>query len=233
MAEINISAADVLGAASKSGRKLKDNPAQDEGFKAATDQARILAYYLTLLVKWNKSMNLVGPQRWEKVFHSLIIDSLHLADFLDSLDLPDNPVSLDLGAGAGLPGIPLRTLWQAGDYHLVESREKRCIFMRTALRMMKLPRIEVFQGRAEKFPQETLPADLILSKAFMPWKELLEFVKPMVAPQGRIVILSNDPAPSAQELEALGHELEDSMQYKAGGKVHYFWCLRRARGSWG
>ncbi|ACS81764.1 16S rRNA (guanine(527)-N(7))-methyltransferase RsmG [Maridesulfovibrio salexigens] len=227
MAEININAADILGAASKAGRKLKDNTAQDEGFKAATDQARVLAYYLTLLVKWNKSMNLVGPQGWEQVFHSLIIDSLHLADFLDSLELPSNPVTLDLGAGAGLPGIPLRALWQAGDYRLVESREKRCIFMRTALRMMKLPRTDVFQGRAEKIPSETLPADLILSKAFMPWKELLEFVKPMLAEQGRIVILSNDPAPSEQDLDGPGYELEDSMQYKAGDKTHYFWCLRR------
>lgn len=227
MAEINISAGEILGAASKAGRKLKDNPKQDEGFKAATDQARVLAYYLTLLVKWNKSMNLVGPQGWEQIFYSLISDSLHLADFLDSLDLPADPVSLDLGAGAGLPGIPLRSLWQAGDYHLVESREKRCIFMRTVLRMMKLPRTEVFQGRAEDIPQDTLPADLILSKAFMPWKELLKFVKPMLASQGRIVILSNDSAPSAQDLEELGHELENHMQYKAGDKKHYFWCLRR------
>ncbi|WP_419781642.1 16S rRNA (guanine(527)-N(7))-methyltransferase RsmG [Maridesulfovibrio sp.] len=226
MSEINICAADILGAASKAGRKLKDNPKQDDGFKAATDQARVLAYYMTMLVKWNKSMNLVGPQGWEDVFHSLIIDSLHLADFLDSLELLDNPVSLDLGAGAGLPGLPLRTLWQAGDYHLVEARQKRSIFMRTALRVMKLPRTHVFQGRAEKIPQQTLPADLILSKAFMPWKELLEFVKPMLATQGRIVILSNDPAPPANELEELGHALESSMEYKAGDKIHHFWCLR-------
>ncbi|WP_319763441.1 RsmG family class I SAM-dependent methyltransferase [Maridesulfovibrio sp.] len=227
MAEINISAADILGAAARSGRKLKDDPAQDEGFKAAADQARVLAYYLTLLVKWNKSMNLVGPQSWEQVFHSLIIDSLHLADFLNSLDLPEDPVSLDLGAGSGLPGIPLRALWQAGDYHLVEARQKRSIFMRTALRMMKLPRTDVFQGRAEKIPQKNLPADLILSKAFMPWKELLVFVKTMLDPQGRIVILSNDTPPSAEELEDLGHVLESSMKYKAGEKVHYFWSLRR------
>ncbi len=228
MAEINLGSAEIIGAAAKAGRSLVDNPAQDAGFKAAVDQARVLAYYTTLLVKWNKSMNLVGPQGWEEVFHSLIIDSLHLGDFLVSLDLPKEPVTLDLGAGAGLPGIPLRAIWQKGDYYLVESRQKRSIFMRTALRMMKLPRTHVFQGRAEKIPQDVLPADIILSKAFMPWKELLEFVKPMLGPAGRIVILSNDPAPSAQELEALGHVLEKSIEYKAGDKIHYFWSLRAA-----
>lgn len=225
MAEINISGSEIIGAASKAGRKLQDNIGLDDGFKSAADQARILAYYVTLLVKWNKSMNLVGPASWTEVFHSLIIDSLHLADFLNSLKIPQNPVTLDLGAGAGLPGIPLRTVWQNGDYHLVEARQKRSIFMRTALRMMKLPRTHVFQGRAEKIPQEILPADLILSKAFMPWKELLPFVQPMLAPNGRIVILSNDKAPSDLEANDLGYTLESSCEYKAGEKIHYFWSL--------
>ncbi|WP_027720693.1 16S rRNA (guanine(527)-N(7))-methyltransferase RsmG [Maridesulfovibrio zosterae] len=215
----------MIGAASKAGRKLTDDPRLDAGFKSATDQSRILAYYVTLLVKWNKSMNLVGPASWKEIFHSLIIDSLHLADFLNSLNLPKDSVALDLGAGAGLPGIPLRTVWQQGDYHLVDSRQKRSVFMRTALRMMSLPRTYVFQGRAEKIPQEILPADLILSKAFMPWKELLPFVKPMLAPGGRVVILSNDPAPQDSDIIGLNFKLESVLQYKAGDKTHYFWSL--------
>ncbi|CCO23120.1 16S rRNA (guanine(527)-N(7))-methyltransferase RsmG [Maridesulfovibrio hydrothermalis] len=225
MAEINISGTDIVGAARKAGRRLEDDLSLDEGFRSLADQARILAYYMTLLSKWNKSMNLVGPRKWTEVFHSLIIDSLHLADFLNALDLPKAPVTLDLGAGAGLPGIPLRTVWQQGDYYLVESRQKRSIFMRTALRMMQLPRTEVIQGRAEKIPQEILPADLILSKAFMPWKELLPFVQPMLAKKGRIIILSNNCAPDESEVLPLGYNLEISREYKAGDKKHYFWSL--------
>ncbi|SDK49910.1 16S rRNA (guanine527-N7)-methyltransferase [Maridesulfovibrio ferrireducens] len=225
MAESNVSAADILGASIKAKRRLEDDTRLDSGFIAATDQARVLAYYVNMLVKWNKAMNLVGPKSWDDIFHSLIIDSLHLADFLNDLDLPKNPVTLDLGAGAGLPGLPLRVVWQKGTYHLVESRQKRSIFMRTAMQMMKLPRTEVFQGRAEAIPQEALPADLILSKAFMPWKELMPFVKPMLAETGRLVILSNDSAPASAEIAECGYELESTMEYKAQKKTHYFWSL--------
>lgn len=225
MAEINISKSDILDAAAQAGRELYDDSRLDEGFNSAGEQAGVLVDYLSLLVKWNKSMNLVGPASWNEVFYSLIIDSLHLADFLNSLELTGHPVTLDLGAGAGLPGIPLRTVWQQGSYYLVESRQKRSVFMRTVLRSMNLPRTEVFQGRAEKIPQEILPANLILSKAFMPWKELLPFVKPMLSPKGRIVILSNDPVPVDFEIAALGFKPEKSQQYQAGDKTHYFWSL--------
>ncbi|WP_291329131.1 16S rRNA (guanine(527)-N(7))-methyltransferase RsmG [Desulfovibrio sp. UCD-KL4C] len=225
MAASTISGVDILGAAIKAKRRLEDDLSLDNGFISSADQARVLAYYINLLVKWNKSMNLVGPKSWDEIFHSLIIDSLHLADFLSDLEFPENPVTLDLGAGAGLPGLPLRVVWQKGTYHLVESREKRSIFMRTALQMMKLPRTEVFQGRAETFPQGALPADLILSKAFMPWKELLLFVRPMLADSGRIVVLSNDCAPDSAEINECGYELESTMEYKAGKKTHYFWSL--------
>ena len=225
MEKADISGSDILSAAIKAGRKLEDDFSLDTGFKTASDQAGVLADYLSLLVKWNKSMNLVGPHNWDEIFHSLIIDSLHLADFLNILDLPREPVTFDLGAGAGLPGLPLRVLWQKGFYYLVEVRQKRSIFMRTALRSVRLPRTEVFEGRAEDIPQEAQPADLILSKAFMPWKELLFFSRPLIAGQGRIVILSNDAAPDSTEIIDSGFRIESVKKYNAGGKVHYFWSL--------
>ncbi len=225
MAAANVSSEEIIKASRKIGRELVNDPRLDDGFIEEVQQAEALAEYLNLLVKWNKSMNLVGPAGWNEVFDSLIVDSLYLADFLNSLDVTESPVTLDLGAGAGLPGIPLRCVWQKGIYHLVESRQKRSIFMRTALRSMKLPRTEVFQGRAENMPEEVVPADLVLSKAFMPWKELLPFVGPMLREKGRVVILSNDPAPDALEVESLGFMLEKSQEYDAGDKVHYFWSL--------
>lgn len=220
-----ISARDIIVAARRAGRELCDDVSLDAGFKAESDQARLLAIYLGLLVKWNKAMNLVGPKSWEDIFSTLIMDSLHLADFLNGLDLPESPLTLDLGAGAGLPGIPLRTVWQRGEYILVEARQKRSIFMRTALNAMGLPRTVVFNGRAEKLGEDMLPADLVVSKAFMPWPELLNFVKPMLSEQGRIVILSNDPAPGAKKLAEHGYELESAVHYEAGSRTHFFWSV--------
>ncbi|WP_320171629.1 16S rRNA (guanine(527)-N(7))-methyltransferase RsmG [Maridesulfovibrio sp.] len=222
----SVSSEQIIKEAVQAGRELKPDTSLDERFMEAEGQATALADYLNLLIKWNKSMNLVGPSGWEEIFHSLITDSLYLADFLKTLDLPESPRTLDLGAGAGLPGIPLRCVWQNGSYLLVESRQKRSIFMRTVLRSIKLPGTDVFQGRAEKIPQAELPADLIISKAFMPWKELLPFVIPMLGKGGRVIILSNDLPPDSAATEKFGFKVEKHTTYSAGNREHYLWALK-------
>lgn len=211
---------DVMQAAQKLGRPLE------------AAQAEPLCGYLDQLIKWNKKMNLVGRSTWKDVFDRLVVDSLFLADFLAGLKLPTKPLSLDLGAGAGLPGIPLRCLWQDGDYWLVEVREKRSLFMKSVLGRLKLAGTNVFHGRAEDALDRLAEsgnastADLILSRAFMPWKKLLDFTRPMLKEDGVLVILSNDPAPAEGELPD-GWELGDVAGYPSVGGERFFWSLRR------
>ena len=154
-----------------------------------------LAGYLGDLVRWNKFMNLVGVSDWRKAFRTLIVDSLYLARFLNEGDVlgESEPLCWDLGSGAGLPGIPLRMLWQHGEYWLVESREKRALFLRTELARYPLPRTHVFHGRAEQFMGKGRYADIVVSRAFMPWEKLLVFVKPYLAQNARVVLLLNEP----------------------------------------
>jgi len=196
-----------------------------------TKQAKLLARYLDQLIKWNKKMNLVGPSSWQKIFDTLVVDSLFLADFLNGLKLNADPLTLDLGAGAGLPGIPLRTLWQDGSYWLVEIREKRSLFMGSVLGKLKLPDTNVFHGKAEDAIERLAEsgnhatADLILSKAFMPWPKLLDFVRPMLNETGTLVILSNDPPPDESELPS-EWQLGDVASYSVAKKDHFFWSLK-------
>lgn len=200
------------------------------GFELAKAQAKALCQYLLLLQKWNRAMNLVGRAGWPEIFRDLAADSLYLAEFLAGLDLPERPLSLDLGAGAGLPGIPLRILWGAGDYVLVELREKRAIFLRQAVGELKLPGVRVAHGRAEALGPELarlkLPpkADLVVSRAFMPWPKLLPLAAELLAPAGRLVILANEAPPK----ELPGFELLSSRAYPSGGKSRYFWGLTPA-----
>ncbi len=191
------------------------------------DQAGKLAAYLELLEKWNRLTNLVGPREWRAMFATLVVDSIHLAGFLEGLALPEAPRCLDLGAGAGLPGIPLRVLWERGEYHLVEVREKRITFLRLALGTLKLPGTFVFGGRAEDAAQKLGPADLVLSRAFMPWTELLPLARPMLAPGGRVAILANEPAPELPET----WRLEAQREYDVAGKSRYFWSVLPASSS--
>ena len=78
-----------------------------------------LVTYVHMLMTWNRVMNLVGQETWQDAAGFLVADSFYLAPFLESLPLPGDPRVLDLGAGAGLPGIPLRLLWPEGSYTMI------------------------------------------------------------------------------------------------------------------
>jgi 16S rRNA (guanine527-N7)-methyltransferase len=140
------------------------------GRELSPEQASGLAVYLGLLETWNRRTNLVGPSAWPDMLASLVADSWNLADLLRDLSLPETPLTLDFGAGAGIPGVPLRLFWQAGRYVLIEPRAKRAGFLRQCLALMRLTNTEVFEGRAEDL---RLTADLCLSRAFQPWRVFL------------------------------------------------------------
>ena len=128
----------------------------------------------------------------------------HLADLLADLSaagsLPPKPRCLDLGAGAGLPGVPLRLFWPHGDYLLVEPRHKRSAFLRVAVATLGLMGTAVFPGRVEELPPERLPADLVLARAFLPWPELLELASRLLALRGMVVAFAHDPEPDAERI---------------------------------
>ncbi len=164
------------------------------GFTLPENALLPLSGYLDLLMRWNRVINLVGTQSAEATFATLIVDSLHLADFLRQntvLNIPPECTCWDLGSGAGLPGIPLRMIWAQGTYWLVESREKRSLFLSIALARFPLAGTRVFCGRAEAFMAGPPPrtADLIISRAFMPWPALLQLVRSVLRPGGTIILL--------------------------------------------
>ncbi|MEG2005700.1 MAG: RsmG family class I SAM-dependent methyltransferase, partial [Bilophila sp.] len=124
--------------------------ASRSGFVLTDDVARHLAGYLELLMQWNRVMNLVGTRSWQETFSALVVDSLHLGRFLEKEGIVAD-TTWDLGAGAGLPGLPLRMIWTQGTFWMVEAREKRAIFLSTVLARFPLPQTHVFRGRAEQF----------------------------------------------------------------------------------
>jgi len=187
-----------------------------------------LGIYLSLLTRWNRVINLVGAKSWRESLR-LAADSFFLARFLAGLPLPAQPLIWDLGAGAGLPGIPLRMVWQAGEYHMVESREKRAIFLNTVLARITLSRTVAVCERAEHFFARMLaqkrPADCILSRAFMPWKKLLPFVADNLAPGGLVCIAANCPPPG---LFPIPWALAAEYAYELDGAQRFFWALRKS-----
>ena len=233
----NPSPHDVAQAASRLGRTLSD------------PEAKGLAAYLGLLETWNRKMNLVGPSHWQEMLTELVADSWHLADLLADLakcgpGLPPAPVTFDFGAGAGIPGVPLRLFWDAGQYLLIEPRAKRTGFLRQCLAEMRLPGTRVFEGRAEALAGQR--ADICLSRAFQPWRDFLETARTFwretgqtaSAPSsidcsdqatttkgfpGLAILFANDPQPEGPLPE--GYSLVTAKAYPCRGKTGYFWVF--------
>lgn len=185
-----------------------------------------LTQYLDMLERWNRSFNLSAKNASRADLASLCAVGEWVASFIADLPLPPDPVIWDLGAGAGLPGIPLRLRYAPGDYWLVEARAKRALFLSNVLARLELERTHVFRGRAEDFAGHGRPApDLILSQAFMPWPELLPLARPWLAPDGFLLVLSAEAAPEPSRLA--GFSLHSCASRAFGKKQRHVWALQR------
>jgi 16S rRNA (guanine527-N7)-methyltransferase len=137
-----------------------------------------LAAYVELLLVHNRTTNLIGPLPREEIVSQLILDAL-----LPALALgPEAPAGLvmDIGSGAGLPGIPLSILWgAAAEVHLVEPRRKRVEFLELAASTLGLAQVKVHGGRVETLDKALARRfSVIAAKAFKPPLEYLEAARP-------------------------------------------------------
>lgn len=179
--------------------------------------------YLELLCRWNKAINLTGYNKKEMIIENLLPDSFYLSEFLQKIFMPAS-CSLriyDLGAGAGLPGIPLRLCFNHGKYVLVEKMQKRAIFLANVLACLKLENTGLHMGSAEKFLETNPPANCIVSRAFMPWSKLLDFCKPYLANEGCLIIMANK---KPQEIPS-SWRIKDMLEYKIMEKTRWLWAL--------
>ena len=207
--------------------------AQALGRELTPGQAAGLCLYLGLLETWNRKTNLVGPREWRPMLSELVADSWHLADLLEELDLPGGALTFDFGAGAGIPGVPLRLFWSQGRYVLIEPRAKRAAFLRQCVAMMRLTGTEIFEGRCDAVTGVVAASPQVcLSRAFQPWREFLKTAsgyRPETAladGQGRfpvVVVFSNVAEPDGPVPE--GFSLDRIKAYPSRGQRGYFWVF--------
>jgi 16S rRNA (guanine527-N7)-methyltransferase len=123
-------------------------------------QVNRLLDYLTLLGKWNKSYNLTAISDPEKMLYYHLLDSLAIHDRV----LPGQS-ALDVGSGAGLPGIPLAIALPASKWTLLDSNGKKTRFLQQALAVCAIDNAVVVKSRVEDY-HAAEPFDIIVSRAF-------------------------------------------------------------------
>ena len=126
--------------------------------------------FIMTLDEWRTRSNLIGPREWPQIWTRHVGDSVQLLDFI-----PDTARVVDLGSGAGFPGLVLAAGRPAGQVTLIESVGKKCAFLRAAIKAADLPAV-VHQGRAEEAPEMT--ATHVTARAFAPLPELLDYAAP-------------------------------------------------------
>jgi 16S rRNA (guanine527-N7)-methyltransferase len=166
------------------------------GVQIGLPVAQKLLEYQSELFRWNAKVNLVGRAAAPMdVLERHLIDSLAIA--------PEVAVAgalMDVGAGAGLPGIPLKVLRPALDVTLVESVAKRVAFMRRAISLLQLGAgVRVAHERARGSPRaERLPlVDAAVARAFAPLPEWLRLGFRYVVPGGRVIAMLANPTESS------------------------------------
>ncbi|MEO5335423.1 MAG: 16S rRNA (guanine(527)-N(7))-methyltransferase RsmG [Magnetospirillum sp. WYHS-4] len=134
-----------------------------------------LRTYADLLVKWQKRINLVGASTLDDLWRRHMLDSAQLLSYLP----PTTQAILDIGSGAGFPGLVLAILGPAM-VHLVDSDTRKCAFLREAIRLTGA-KATVHHGRIETLGLPG-PIDVVTARALAPLSILLQYGQPFLRP---------------------------------------------------
>lgn len=163
--------------------------------------AEVERVHRALLERWRGVMDLVGPGPLDPHFQdaAAAVAGLHAR----------GPWA-DLGSGAGFPGIALAAAWPEAEVSLVESRQKRSVFLETVVAEAGLTNARVLRVRAEDLHPGF---DGIIARAFLPPDEYLALARRLLAPGGRVVLLAGDrdvtPPPGWEGLEEARYPVGD------------------------
>lgn len=161
---------------------------------APADAARDLVRFLELIRKWNKVYNLTKILDAERMVVEHVLDSLSILPLLQ----PSNVI--DVGTGAGFPGIPIAIVNPSLHVTLLDSSHKRCAFLRQAAIDIEVRNVDIVCARVEQFRPAT-PYDTAMSRAFAETADFARMAQGLVDDKGILVAMKG--AYPADELERL------------------------------
>ena len=140
-------------------------------------QQSSLIKYVELLDKWNKTYNLTAVRKPEQMVTRHLLDSLSICPYIRGKHI------LDVGTGAGLPGIPLAIVFPEKHFTLLDSNNKKTRFVIQAVSELELPNVDVVQSRVENFQFPEL-FDTITTRAYSAIGEMVKQTSHLLASGG-------------------------------------------------
>jgi 16S rRNA (guanine527-N7)-methyltransferase len=187
------------------------------------DRVAVLAELSRLVARWAERINLTAHRGPEAVARRLVLDAAALGAALPIV--PPRTLA-DLGSGAGFPGLPLAVLWPGCQVTLIDSRERKHHFQRTAIRALELSNARAVRGRAESL--DAAPHQIVVAQAMARPAEVLQWMRRWVAPDGWIVLAQSDPAPSVKAPAGVRFAATRRYRVPLGGASRSLWLGRPA-----
>jgi len=188
----------------------------DWGIDLDAYQVRLLAAYADLLARYELA-NVIGTRDWDQIILEHFADSLSC---LTAVDLKGDSCLIDVGAGGGLPGIPLSVARPGLHVVLLEATEKKGRFLEYVKAKLKLANLEVLHTRAEtagRDPKYREAFDLATARALAALPVVLEYCAPLVRIEGKVLAMKGrlqeeELSQGVAAAHKLGVELSETLE---------------------
>lgn len=152
-----------------------------------------LLNFIKLIEKWNKAYNLTAIRDREEMARLHILDSLSIIPHIEGKRV------IDIGTGAGLPGIPLAICLPEIDFTLLDSNAKKTRFVQQAVLELKLKNVEVIHNRVENYHPEQA-YDAVLTRAFASLSDIMKLTAHLLVQDG-VLLAMKGQSPDAELVE--------------------------------
>lgn len=179
------------------------------GIEISQENAKQFYKYMKLLLEWNEKMNLTAITDPEEIILKHFVDSLTIMPYLSNAN-----TILDVGTGAGFPGLPLKILEDNKEFTLLDSLNKRITFLKNVISELELKNVQAIHGRAEEYiSQKRESYDIVTSRAVAKLNVLIEYMLPFVKVGGRCICMKSfeiegELKEAKKAIEILGGKIE-------------------------